>query len=1263
MKLIDRTDIEEWADKYEGKGFFPYLISKLVYFSTLPGAQINIPYGSAVYLPGWDGVIYSDQQRPYVPAGRSLWEFGTNKDFKTKADSDFKKRAENPLGYDASECTYVFVTPRIWAKKDEWRLEKLNQNLWKDILVLDAVDLVQWLEQSGPAAVWFARETGKAPMEGALDAEQFWREWSIGEAGQLLPKIITSGRGAEADQLSEFLTGDPGIITIQAKTKTEALAFIIAAADSFGEDHKKRFFSKTMVAEKEESFRTLSLNYVKTSLNLIPKFDDKSLVGAAVAQGHHVIIPAGADDPLILKSIILPTISREGQVEALTEMGLAREDAERYSREAGRDINKLRRLLKFIDNKAPWYKSEKIREIIPALILGRWNIHNPGDCEILEKLSGMPFDDYLAVLYRWRDFEDSPILQIGGTWRLTSPLDLWNSVSKYINRDDLAVLAESFPAVFTDAGNSGETHLIKITYSFTPPKKYSPWAREGLVQTLILLSLYGEAINPAILSTPEKWVGQVVDSLLFDADATLWRKTNQKLPLIAEASPKSFFRAVQNSLQKNEPEIMGMFKTNADFLGESSSHTGLLWALEGLAWLPEYLFQATDILLKLAELDPGGNLSNRPARSLADIYRPVHPQTTASLEERMEILKAAISKNPKSGWELLRKLMPRYHDNWNPNSKMRWRLFDKSIAPANSPEQTNSAFQAVSDLMLELFDGSDEKLADIIGHSSEIRSAKEREKLLAFIEENYSRIPKDSTLSRDEIRRILHLHRSAPDADWTLNEEILSRYQGVYDALEPEDITAKYKWLFESSQVNFPQGSQETDDDEKDEVDYNTRVLKARTKAIHILSAQIGIQGITTMADSPAITGTLAFILSRTEQTIDETIYIVSTLKNPDANANFVSLYIAYKTAVKGLQWLFGLCSELEDLKLNDQQLYELFRQVDHSQELWDYIESKGESLNTTYWLSVPPYFFRASAQESIAAINKLMEYKRFKSALRAARHIKKELSTQMIAQVLQRSATEQSIDNFLLEPHEVTSLFKEAAAREDITKKEMLDLEWLYLPVLNSYHSDYSPHQLYGELAENPHFFMDVLSWLYMPAGPKNIEPERISIPKENLQQLARKSYQLLDSFKKIPGVRSDNTIDSEELNQWITQVRELAQKGDRIEAADKHIGILLAYYSEENKDCWPPDEISALIERINTPSLKDNFAVTVTNKRASTGRGVFEGGIIEKNNAAHFQKLAGLHKYKHPNLSEIFTQISENYLNTAGHHDNQAERDRLDY
>lgn len=71
----------------------------------------------------------------------------------------------------------------------------------------------------------------------------------------------------------------------------------------------------------------------------------------------------------------------------------------------------------------------------------------------------------------------------------------------------------------------------------------------------------------------------------------------------------------------------------------------------------------------------------------------------------------------------------------------------------------------------------------------------------------------------------------------------------------------------------------------------------------------------------------------------------------------------------------------------------------------------------------------------------------------------------------------------------------------------------------------------------------------------------------------------------------------------------------------------------------------------------------MTVTNKRGFTTRGPFDGGAIERFNALHFQKLADLHKHKHPNLSEIFTRISYRYLQDAKHEDDQAERDRLEY
>jgi hypothetical protein len=140
---------------------------------------------------------------------------------------------------------------------------------------------------------------------------------------------------------------------------------------------------------------------------------------------------------------------------------------------------------------------------------------------------------------------------------------------------------------------------------------------------------------------------------LFEAPGDFWASRNYELPLIAESSPKSFFESAYHSLSLNDKPIMNMFIEEDSFISPTSHHTGLLWALEGLAWTEEYVFDASLLLAKLATLDPGGKLSNRPLNSLREIYRPWHYQTLASFEDRMKILEQIIKSEPETGWKLL----------------------------------------------------------------------------------------------------------------------------------------------------------------------------------------------------------------------------------------------------------------------------------------------------------------------------------------------------------------------------------------------------------------------------------------------------------------------------------------------------------------------------------------------------------------------------------------------------------------------------------
>jgi hypothetical protein len=108
-----------------------------------------------------------------------------------------------------------------------------------------------------------------------------------------------------------------------------------------------------------------------------------------------------------------------------------------------------------------------------------------------------------------------------------------------------------------------------------------------------------------------------------------------------------------------EPSVLISLFTDAEhYFMESSPHTGLLWGLEVLAWSPEYLGRAALLLAKLARLDPGGKLANRPKESLQKIFLCWHPGTAATLEQRLRVLDTLRKRESQVAWSLLMNLLP-----------------------------------------------------------------------------------------------------------------------------------------------------------------------------------------------------------------------------------------------------------------------------------------------------------------------------------------------------------------------------------------------------------------------------------------------------------------------------------------------------------------------------------------------------------------------------------------------------------------------------
>ena len=131
MNLVTRNHLERWAETALSKSTLPYLISRLVRASTPTSTKINIPWGSATYIGGWDGIVNCETETAYVPQGISLWEFGTSSDCTAKANSDYDKRKNNPIGFEPSNSTFIFITPRLWKKKTNGSEKKKRKIIGK----------------------------------------------------------------------------------------------------------------------------------------------------------------------------------------------------------------------------------------------------------------------------------------------------------------------------------------------------------------------------------------------------------------------------------------------------------------------------------------------------------------------------------------------------------------------------------------------------------------------------------------------------------------------------------------------------------------------------------------------------------------------------------------------------------------------------------------------------------------------------------------------------------------------------------------------------------------------------------------------------------------------------------------------------------------------------------------------------------------------------------------------------------------------------
>ena len=1249
--LIDATDLEGWANRRDSQELLPELVRRLVIATAPRISRATFRSGEGIQLGGWDGIVEAGQGNTFVPNGVSGWELGTSRDVRRKAQEDYEKRSADPEDVDPRRSTFIFVTPRRWAGKDRWTRERRAEKTWTDVRAYDADDLAAWLVHAPAVHVWISTSLRKHPLD-ALDLHNFWEDWAATTQPSATPALVLAGRSEVTNRVRAWLRDSSGPLTLQAESREESLALFAAAVKMLPQDEQTAYLSRTVIVRSEAAWRQVAA--ASSPLVLVMDFESPTAVGHATRAGHRVIIPRGRGDSSYQNTVTIPPLSRDEAAKALVAAGLPEERARDLATLARRSLTAFRRKLAVSPEaqQPVWARPEHGRSLLPALLAGAWKDTTEGDRGAITALSGLSYDEVVAVLLRWTNESDAPVRRVGDAWYLVSREDAWLLLARYLTRDDL----ERFQRVALEVlGTPDPRYDLPVEQRWMASvlghaSSWSDLIREGLAESLAIVGARGEHVTTGSGITVPDFATLIVRELLAraNADWRIWASLSPVLPLIAEAAPDTFLEAVDRGLAGEHPVLLNVFTDREDGFFASSPHTGLLWALETVAWSPQHLGYAARLLATLARLDPGGKLANRPPASLRAIFLLWLPQTAATLEQRLTVVDSLREREPKVAWTLMMHLLPRSYDVGHPTAKPRWREWRPDEPAQVTRAEFDKGVREIATRLLEDVGENGTRWKELIAALPNLPSAQYQAVVgrLRSLDPDGVR-PEDRSRIWDGLRKLVARHRSFPDADWALREEYLKPLAEVMKRWEPAEPTARYGWLFSHS-PDLPEGL---------EADWAAReqaVARARLEAVRAFYEKGGLAEVLALVGTVEAPVELGVTLGRSELAAAEEDELLSRClaAGDAAHAQFARGFSVGRILSRGRGWANAKLTGVGQGWAPAQRA-ELLLCLPTDPETCDLAKALGPETERCYWRLVPPYGINDAHAER--AVRNFLKHDRTFAAIKLLAHRgagPASLVAEALESILQASPDADQPDSSF--GYEVGELLDRLASSPDVEAERVARLEWAFLPLLRH---GRRPRILHRELARNPELFVEVVSTVFRAEGE---EPREAS---DHDRERAQRGYELLSSWRTIPGSAEDGTIDGHRLKEWVRRARERLQAQGRAVIGDELIGQVLSGSPTGPDGGWPHPAVRSLIEEVASPDLERGFEIGVYNSRGVITKHPYEGGVQERTLVERYEGYANSVADRWPRTAAVLRRVAGSYRREALREDDRARlREDLD-
>ncbi len=1238
----DATELDAWANTRTSQADLPRLVRGIIREQNDQVVRLEVRGGEGVSLRGYDGIVEARQASIQVPDGVSVWEMGTNKDIRTKANKDYQARTADPLEASPAETTFVFVTPRRWPGKQAWALEKRTEGIWKDVRALDADDLELALDTAPATRTWIAEKLEK-PVRQVGTVEVWWRGFARSFSPELTEELVLAGREDAAAHLLSRLSTDSGRTLIKAPSWTDGLAFVASAMFSQAEAHAERMMERTLLVHDAQTL--IELDRASVPLILIPSQAQAS-AQALLVHSHHVItlVTDGR------ANIDLLPLDHASLTRVLKAAGVDGPALTRLVQAGSKSLEALQRASSAAGAPSPqrWSEDFEDRLIRRAWLAGAWNQSRSRDLEVLEQLTGSPAVDIEERVNAVLRQSDPLFTRVGSTVAVASQPDSLDSLRDRLTAADLAAFEEAAQSVLGAVDPTLELAPSESWRSLAQAssRTCSTDLRVGLASTCALLGSRGANIRPDQLRSARDSVEDVVRNLLgranADDSAAFWVSLEDVLALLVEAAPDVVIRAIDEGAAAasadKEPVLKALFQ---DSVSVSSAHTGLLWALERAAWSKQHFGLVAEALAKLAEIDPGGRLNNRPLATLQNIFRAYRPQTSVPAETRIITLDALVARHPGVAWDLLLRLIPRAFDLGMYSARPEYRDWADDVHVALHDRQASTLVDAVAQRLVRLAIEQPHRVPDLIDRFERLPAAYRSEFISALSSLHTDVIGADVALAlwaavSDYVRK----HRQFQGTAWALPEEWLGPLSAAAERFQPSSKAEQHRWLFDDWTPDI--GMSVPDDHDL----YERHLHELRCDAVRAINEQGGLAMLRELAATVKLPHALGAAFADTEFSDDAEVLELVDSETP----GFVQFALAFAQRRLG----GGMASTSEWLqRFSGRPIVQarLLRLVSDLAEAWNLLPQLGPEVEDRYWAEFEPFGRGGNFPELDAAIRRLVAHCRPSTAVQAlsvyAGRADIDVSTVQLA--LQALATSAVSESARASAHDVNSLL-DLLRERGVSPDAIAALEWEFLPLLRY---DADTHSLQERMASDPEFFCEVVGQAF-----RSTHETDGTQPTDSDLERATRAYQLLHDWRVPPATNPQGVVDQEALRLWHKRAHGLLDESGHLEVGELQLGEVFAHSRTDEDGTFPTLPVRALLEEAGSDQLERGFAIGLFNKRGVTSRALDEGGKQEVTLAEEFSNSAALIEATHPRTAAVLRSIADSYQAQGLRNDLSAKR-----